>query len=70
MVSKNSKRVAIHNLKRLWGIAGLLTLTALSLAWTGWEWTAWKNVIECPGAVGQNPWQPSSNHNNHNNGGR
>lgn len=70
MVSKNPNASCNPQLggNDAWGIAIGLTLTALSLAWTGWSWTA-EERLNAQGVQSAKPMAPSSsNSNNKNNG--
>jgi hypothetical protein len=67
MVSKNPNQQCNPQLggNDFWGIAIGLTLTALSLAWTGWSWTA-EERLNAQGVQSAKPMAPSSSHNNNN----
>jgi hypothetical protein len=69
MVSKNPNQQCNPQLggNDFWGIAIGLTLTALSLAWTGWSWTA-EERLNAQGVQSAKPMAPSSSSSHNNNG--
>jgi hypothetical protein len=69
MVSKNPNASCNPQLggNDFWGIAIGLTLTALSLAWTGWSWTA-EERLNAQGVQSAKPMVRQSSSSNSNNG--